>query len=348
MRQKLIDAINDRFRDAPAGEATADLKEQTLAAALSRFDIDVLEGSSEQEAYTAALKDADARIAAAKRGAGRPAPAAPAAPQIAQGTSSPTPKKEKSGLLRWGVVAAVIVLIVVIVLFVAVRYIVGTVFGLSSPKPGGFGETARYSAADDRSLTDIRELEINWVGGSVTLVPGSTLSFSEDYAGSGRYALTYSVSGHKLTIDACEGSLFSSAGLPPKDLTVTVPDGLASLDVNVVSASVDANDVADITSVDISTVSGSVFFRGSAELVSAETVSGSVDFFFDRAPEAVILDSVSGSMSVTLPAGTDCSVSWDSVSGSLNDGSPAGGSGRSCSIEGSSVSGSLTVLTENS
>ena len=79
MRQKLIAYINELFRGAEATEQNAELKEQILASALSRYDIFVLEGGEEQAAYDAAAAEALERSAAIVR-PGASSPAAPAAP----------------------------------------------------------------------------------------------------------------------------------------------------------------------------------------------------------------------------------------------------------------------------
>ncbi len=349
MRQKLIAYINELFRGAEATEQNAELKEQILASALSRYDIFVLEGGEEQAAYDAAAAEALERSAAIVR-PGASSPAAPAAPRPAPAPSQPAKKQDKN-LSEWGVIAIVIAVLAAIGVFLLVSRVVGLLF--SGPKDagqsGGFG-SSRYSAQSDDTLrADIRQIEINWVGGSVTLLPGADgVEFYEDYDGKASCQLRYSVSDSGvLTIDACKASLFQNISLPDKHLTVLVPDGIDSIQASVVSAELHAEELSVPVMV-LSSVSGGIVYDSVSEKLACNTVSGDVSVRFRALPESVDLETISGQMTLTLPAGSSYTLDWVSISGKCDESAFVRGDRGSCHVGAETVSGDLKLLSENS
>ena len=174
--------------------------------------------------------------------------------------------------------------------------------------------------------TQVSELEIQWVAGSITIVPGDTdqIEFSE--TANTEKPMIWKQVGNKLVIQFCEGWRTMNFGFKvddlTKDLVVTVPrdwyprqvqvDAVSAevnmSDLNVMEIEVDSvsgvcnlqNCVVDDLSLD--SVSGNIDFTGSIGEMDCNTVSGSCNIITDRIPREIDLECMSGKMDLTLPA----------------------------------------------
>lgn len=219
----------------------------------------------------------------------------------------------------------------------------------------------------------IRNLDIDWVSGSVNIQPGDTdqILFSEDADLPQGEQMVWKQSGDTLSIQFCATnfSIFSSSR--SKDLTVTVPQSWNCIDLDISTTSASVN-VTGVTAeeLELENVSGSCYFSGcSVEELSVNTVSGNVEYYGNlgksaecstvsadctlapaNAPRELSLDSVSGNLILYLPPDCGFTASMDSVSGGISsefftnsqNGKHTHGDGY-CRIALDSVSGDLAI-----
>lgn len=284
---------------------------------------------------------------------------------------------KKSAVIRiviWGVVL-VLLLGALISLMVG-----GNVFGLDMTIIGCgtdmWYDDTDYEVGDyefgDTDLTDeLRELDIHWLSGSVTVrgVEGDTLTIRElDHDGDTPEeadALRWKLQGGKLTIRFCKPRrVVSGSAAQNKTLEVCIPAAwlggrLGELEVDSVSADVDillSGQAAALRELDVDTVSGRVKVEGDAQSLSLDTTSGDMtvsgtygDFSSDTVSGKLILEgsademeleSTSGNMTVTLYRAAR-SLEIDTTSGQLTLTLPEDIAGFTAKL--SSVSGDIEV-----
>lgn len=148
----------------------------------------------------------------------------------------------------------------------------------------------------------IREIEVDWLGGSVMVVltDDDSLSFAEmayqDVPEEQR--LSYALDGDTLKIDFCRsGHLLSSS--PEKQLVLSIPRGLTleKFEADTTAAAVNVTGLHTQT-VDISTVSGGVDLAAEAYEIDISTTGGcaAVDADFYQ----LDFSAVSGSLTLTM------------------------------------------------
>ena len=224
----------------------------------------------------------------------------------------------------------------------------------------------------------IREIEIEWVAGSITLMPADvdTIQVAESDPAESKYAMVWKQSGDKLVIRFCENAkLDFNFGITIndviyKDLTILVPmdwecDSLevaaasATLDVrNLLIKEVDFDGASGecrfencvINELDLDTASGDVFFTGSLKSLDCDAASASVTAVFSNVPSRIDMDSMSGDLDITLPTDSGFTVSMSALSSnfhsdfdySLSNSGYRHGDG-SCRISMDAVSGDLYI-----
>lgn len=190
--------------------------------------------------------------------------------------------------------------------------------------------------------TQIRDIKIEWVAGSITLTPADvdTIQVAESDPAESKYAMVWKQSGDKLVIRFCDnvkmdfhfGITFND--VVSKDLTILVPmdwecDSLevaaasATLDVrNLLIKEVDFDGASGecrfencvIDELDLDTASGDIFFTGTLNTLDCDAASASVTAVFDNVPKIIDMDSMSGDLDITLPSDAGFTVSLDAVS----------------------------------
>ena len=161
----------------------------------------------------------------------------------------------------------------------------------------------------------IREIEVDWLGGSVMVVltDDDSLSFAEmayqDVPEEQR--LSYALDGDTLKIDFCRsGHLLSSS--PEKQLVLSIPRGLTleKFEADTTAAAVNVTGLHTQT-VDISTVSGGVDLAAEAYEIDISTTGGcaAVDADFYQ----LDFSAVSGSLTLTMQRAAE--VDAETVSG---------------------------------
>lgn len=163
----------------------------------------------------------------------------------------------------------------------------------------------------------IREIEVDWLGGSVMVVltDDDSLSFAEmayqDVPEEQR--LSYALDGDTLKIDFCRsGHLLSSS--PEKQLVLSIPRGLTleKFEADTTAAAVNVTGLHTQT-VDISTVSGGVDLAAEAYEIDISTTGGcaAVDADFYQ----LDFSAVSGSLTLTMQRAAE--VDAETVSGGV-------------------------------
>ncbi len=209
-----------------------------------------------------------------------------------------------------------------------------------------YSESGEYAV----SAEGISSLDIAWIAGGVDITPynGEVISFSETSREdlSARSALRYGVEDGTLYIQYCRSD---ANDLPAKELTVLVPESLASglgeLSVSSISAAVDISGLEAGTA-RLSTISGSVFYSGGADILYVSTISGGVRLAPDATPQNILADTVSGNVELAL-SDEDWTLNFSTASGAFTSDFPgvssSGGGKGPNDIHVSTTSGDLSL-----
>ena len=221
---------------------------------------------------------------------------------------------------------------------------------------------------------EVQKISIDWVAGSITLVPGDTeeIVFQETY--NPDRPMIWEVGGGELEIQYADYALNALDRLDAKnfkkDLTITVPRDWTSrkLEINAASSNVEVRDlqVEDVEincvsgrsrlencvsrEVSLMTVSGDVRFTGSLEKLECSAVSADCTLRLDKTPRDIELYSVSGGLDLELPEDSGFQVEMTGARKKLDtDFEVTGSDGRylcgdgSCQIEVSCVTSRVEI-----
>lgn len=229
------------------------------------------------------------------------------------------------------------------------------------------------------SADTVRNLQIDWVSGSITIQPGDTdtITFSEPGDIPEDRKMVWKQSGDTLRIQFCRstkdwsfGFSFGSDFIAHKDLLITVPADwfCGKLKIDSVSANLDVSGITaqklsldnvsgecefrdcSVQEVDLGTVSGSLSFEGSLQELDFDTVSANCTAVLSNVPREIDLDSVSGDLRLTLPESAGFTARLDSASGNISTDFPTTvsrgahicGDGN-CEIDADTVSGDVFI-----
>ena len=244
-------------------------------------------------------------------------------------------------------------------------------------KLNGVNQTGSVGSADPAA---IREINIEWISGSVTVEPGDVqeITFSESGAATDQYKMVWKQSDDKLTIQFCKDSNVVGFGLHfgdgSKDLTITVPRGWVcdSLELDTASTDLTVRDMiireveidsasgtakfenCTISSLDVDTASGDVTFTGSLSELDFDAASASFTGVLENVPDRVKMDSMSGDLALTLPEDAGFTVSLDAMSSDFSSDFPTVKKNKSyvcgdghCKIDVSAMSGDVSILKQS-
>lgn len=224
---------------------------------------------------------------------------------------------------------------------------------------------------------NIRELEIEWASGSITILPGEetdSIRFWDDYSGDEKYHMYYTISGNKLKIQFCEDRTIDFGihfGTPlRKNLTVTVPSNWVcdSLEVETASSKLEVHDLTigevdvdnasgalgfencNVDSLDIDTASGDVIFSGTLNTLDCDGASATIVAHLNNIPTRMDVDTASGNLDIILPENAGFTVNLEGLSTDFSsdfetitkNGSHISGDGA-CRISVSAMSGDVTI-----
>lgn len=234
-----------------------------------------------------------------------------------------------------------------------------------------------FTAQTVVSADAIRNLDIEWIAGSILIEPGdntSTITVKESGSDNAKYQMVCRQSGDTLAVQYCEDSIsFPSLGITAdvsKDLIITVPADWTCdiLEIDAASASVEICNLeigevdfdgasgackfsnCTVGNLSMDTVSGDVEFLGTLNALECDAISANFHGIFDHTPSSVDFTGVSGDFDITLPTNCGFTVTLDSVSGdfssdfptTITNGNHVHGDGH-CHINADGVSGNITI-----
>ena len=151
---------------------------------------------------------------------------------------------------------------------------------------------------------DIRNLEIQWAAGKVTVAyhTENVIRVSEKTSGliSGDMRLRWFLEGDTLRIEYDQPGFHLLSLLPhSKELTVTLPQGIALDNVSITAASAELNiPILYANSVNMQSDSGAIHAMVDARSIKANLTSGAMEMQVMREAEQVLLESASGAISL--------------------------------------------------
>ena len=246
---------------------------------------------------------------------------------------------------------------------------VDPVSGEAMPAPEGSSVGSHSAAA---KAEGIRELEIKWLSGDVTIEAGNVEEIQFSETASDRPMHWY-VQEDTLTIQFWEGKWPIVGPVPGKyrkDLKVVVPREWAAEEISIEAVEADVelrNLVAEelefdgvsgkfqaencrIGEVDMDTVSGNIVYGGTLMELDVDGVSADCTLNLTNVPREIQMDGVSGDLELTLPADAGLDVKVESASGKLTTDFAGTQSGKSfycgdgaCRVTVDGVSGSVRI-----
>ena len=193
--------------------------------------------------------------------------------------------------------------------------------------------------------TGIRELNIEWVAGDITIAPKAgidAIQISESTVENTKHLMNVVSSGDKLTIQFSKSSVrvfgFNMGSELSKDLTVFVPENWIcdELQLEVASANVDVQNMTIgsidfdgasgtcnfvsciVYDLDIDTASGDVTFSGELDRLDFDAASASFRGTLNNCPQEIDMDGMSGDLELALPADCGFRVNTDGLSSSFH------------------------------
>ena len=175
----------------------------------------------------------------------------------------------------------------------------------------GFGSSFVYDHASKYTIGDgkvdgkVKNIDIDWLSGSVSVVTGSGDSVVITEATTGKIdkdmRVHWWLDGTTLRIKFCASGLKMRFNCGKKELTVSVPESISLSDISVDSASGDVN-VLDVNAeaLRVDTASGDILVDTACELKEIRTDTASGDQSISvRNAQAANLDAASGRISVS-------------------------------------------------
>ena len=226
--------------------------------------------------------------------------------------------------------------------------------------------------------TQIQNIEIDWVAGSVTIHPSDSLSniiVEERSPAESQHNMVVKQSGQTLKIEFAEDhvkfDLFSNNKVVNKDLVIRVPKNWNCNNLEIDAAATDVNiqdmtireldfdgasgnlilDNCNITDLDIDTASGDVEFTGILENLDFDAASAKFYGEFFENPRNLKMDSMSGDLELVLPENSGFELNMETVTGSFDTDFTFGkhndlyicGDGN-CKINVSAMSSDVSIL----
>lgn len=227
---------------------------------------------------------------------------------------------------------------------------------------------------------NIRNIEIDWVAGTITLVPDANATdiiFHEEGNVDPDHQMVWKQSGDTLSIQYEKSKVYVGIQVTEedKDLTITVPADWVcrSLEIDAASAEVDVSNLTIhevdfdgasgictfenciVDELEVDTASGDLFYNGQLETLKVSSMSANCEVVLTNAPKEIDLSSMSGDLDLTLPEGCGFSLAMDAMSSDFStdfetvtkNGRHVHGDG-SCRIDIECMSGDVAVHKGNS
>lgn len=236
-------------------------------------------------------------------------------------------------------------------------------------------EVLDTNAAASVPSSSVREIEIDWVSGSIQILPADVteITFTESEVSDSRYAMVWKQKNEKLSIEFCAEHTFSGFGswnVLKKDLLIQVPRDWVcdSLEVDTASTTLEVTGLTirevevdsasgeyvftdcTVDEFDLDTVSGDVRFTGKLNSMDCDAASASVYTVLENVPKQINMDIGSGDLDITLPEDAGFTLTMDTMTNHFTseftttsrNGSFICGDGG-CRIKVDGMSGNVTI-----
>lgn len=221
----------------------------------------------------------------------------------------------------------------------------------------------------------IRELEIEWAAGSITIFPDeytTKITVIEPKMNDDKYQMRCVQSGNKLGIqfhDPEHAWIFRNETVA-KDLTIIVPAdwNCEDLQIDAASASIQMSDLkmldveingasgicnftnCSVDDLEVNTASGDVTFNGALNQLDFKAASANCHLTLNNVPFGITMESMSGDLTLDLPEDAGFALEMDALSGeftsdfatTMQDGRHVCGNGM-CRISISALSGDVNI-----
>ncbi len=194
------------------------------------------------------------------------------------------------------------------------------------------------SGSGSVNAADVRNLDIAWASGTVTIVPGDTdeIQFTEEGHADKGQPMSYSLMGGTLSI--CYGEsrnvYFGFTSVAKKDLTITVPRDwdcgklsidAASTDLDIRNLTIGTLDLdgasmdcsftdCNVQDLDVDGASCNIHFTGTLYSLKCDGASASLTAVCSNAPDSIDFDGASAALDLTLPQDCGFRVELDGMS----------------------------------
>jgi DUF4097 and DUF4098 domain-containing protein YvlB len=194
------------------------------------------------------------------------------------------------------------------------------------------------------SASEVQNLDIDWVAGSVIVQPGDvdTITFTEKSAPS-TDKMVWKQTGNTLFIEHSKAKVYIGFYIDQsKDLVITVPRDWVcrKLNIDTASANIQVNDLqiqdadfdsasgtctltnCNVDNISVDTASGDVDFTGTFNTIELSAASAKCSLVLSNVPRQIDVDTMSGDLDITLPSDCGFTVEVDGISGDFSSDFP--------------------------
>ena len=180
------------------------------------------------------------------------------------------------------------------------------------------GTSAYVTGGDSVSAAEVKEIEIDWASGSVTILAADTdqITFTESGNFDDDNAMAYDLKNGTLHLQYNKPSIYIGfTSIPSKDLVITVPRDWVCQELELDGAALDI-EINDLTigTLDMDGASNSVSINGAVEVLECDGASCEITLICTDRPRKIDLDGASCSLELTLPKDCGFLVQMDGLS----------------------------------
>lgn len=219
------------------------------------------------------------------------------------------------------------------------------VIGLSAHLLSVNTQRGHFTTSEEISVpgAQVRNLEIQWASGSITVLPGDgdTITATEAFAGTNDHPMAFAMEGDTLVISYSDQPVrfgFNMGSFHDKDLTVLVPKDWVCDELEVSCASADLTVTGlcakkiqfnaasgeghfeDCTTdeLEVETASGNIHYIGAAKQIHCGAASAKLTLEMKGTPQKIEIETASGDALILLPENSGFTVDLDAISGDFS------------------------------
>jgi len=174
------------------------------------------------------------------------------------------------------------------------------------------------------AAADIRNLEIDWAGGNITIRRGDTdqIVFSETAPENCKHQMVYTVSGNTLKLSYSKGNIgigFGNWNIPDKDLTIIVPQDWTceALEIDGAAMSISIENLI-VDTLELDGAACELNFIGEVRRVDVDGASADLHIECTNRPEQIDIDGASCEVNLILPKNCGFTMDMEGISYGLN------------------------------